>query len=231
VSGRPTRSSALADPGVLYYYGSAFQYAQADGARGSFTVAKPNLTFGENSHSLAELAVESSDGLEVIEVGYTVDRALNVDNFPHLFVFHWVNGVPTCYNACGFVRVGTGVGPRSPLKTGAVHQFMIEHVAGNWWIGQNGNWFGYYPDTLWGNAFTKVGLVQWFGEVAATSTTPCTDMGNGEFAAASAATSITNVGYFGGPPVNLFEFQPTPSYYTVSVDGQNNLRFGGPGAC
>jgi hypothetical protein len=56
-------------------------------------------------------------------------------------------------------------------------------------------------------------------------------MGNGQFAASSTATSITNVGYFAGPSVSLSESQPTPSYYIVSVNGQKNLRLGGPGAC
>jgi len=27
----------------------------------------------------------------------TVDRGVNGDDYPHLVVYHWVNGTPSCY--------------------------------------------------------------------------------------------------------------------------------------
>lgn len=48
--------------------------------------------------------VQSEDGRHIVEVGWTVDRELNGDAQPHLFVYHWVDGQATCYNGCGFVQ-------------------------------------------------------------------------------------------------------------------------------
>ena len=152
----------------MFQYAQASQFVFADGARGYFTIPKP-VVAPHDSHSLAELAVQSSDQRQVIEVGWTVDRGLNGDDDPHLFVFHWIDGVRTCYNACGFVpfnEPGYTAGMKLPVTTTPT-QFNILHHGAEWRVGYNGHWVGAFPDSEWSNTFKVAGLVQWFGEVDA----------------------------------------------------------------
>jgi hypothetical protein len=69
-------------------------------------------------------------------------------------------------------------------------RYYIQNFNGNWWVGINGYWLGYYPAELFGtgpsNLFaTQACEVDWYGEVAAYATTPwtTTDIGSGHFAA------------------------------------------------
>jgi hypothetical protein len=67
--------------------------------------------------------------------------------------------------------------------------FQIKWVDGDWWVGHNGHWLGYYPHKLWDAhppnlIATQACEVDWYGEVA--DRTPgdwtWTDMGSGQFA-------------------------------------------------
>ena len=88
-------------PPVKYHYSSGLQYAETDGTYANLVIGKPDLA-EEDYHTLAEIAVQSADGKQIVEVGWTVDRGVNGDDDPHLFVYHWVDGKETCYNGCGF---------------------------------------------------------------------------------------------------------------------------------
>ena len=222
--------SSLAALAVNYQYGSGYQYATAQGASGFFRVAQPSLAAAD-SHTLAELAVQSADGLQIVEIGWTVDRSLYGDALPRLFVFHWIDGIATCYNACGFVPYDAAARPGIALANGSTPKFTIQHYQGNWWIGLNSLWVGYYPDSRWGGRYTQSGLTQWFGEVAAGSATPCTDMGTGAFASSVSAATITNLAFISGPATNVTTFQTHPAHYTASRTTANSIRYGGPGAC
>jgi neprosin-like protein len=236
----PLRSSSTSGTLVVstaYFYSEAYQLAVADGAFAWITVTKPAVSAGDY-HSLAEIAVSSSDSRQVVEVGWTVDRSLNGDSYPHLFVFHWVDDQPTCYNACGFVRyynqLGYYAGMRLPLSAvGVGEYFSIRHSGGNWWIAYNNQYIGYYPDSLWSGAFTKSGGMQWFGEVAASTAAPCTDMGNGAFAASATASRMYNAGLWGATVQPNLTARPATNaaYYTVVKSDSRSVRFGGPGAC
>ena len=229
-----------ADPNSSFYYGVAYQYAVVDGASGYYTVAKPAVATGD-FHSLAELAVESSDGQQAVEIGWTVDRGLNGDDNPHLFVNHWVDGNPTCYNGCGFVpftdgsNQGVTAGMTLPVSATDVQQFWIQYISGGWDVGYNNAWLGYFPDSLWGGRFTKVGLTQWFGEVAdAKPNTPCSEMGNGGYAASASAARIQNVGFIvgpGGPTADITISVTNPAYYTALKTNSASMSYGGQGAC
>jgi hypothetical protein len=217
-----------------------------DGAFGSFKVYKPHLA-DTDSHSLAEMDVEAPSGAgstsDIVEVGWTVDRGLNGDDAPHLFVFHWVAGNPMGYNVPGFVpQPGAAEKPGDPLVVGSVHKFMIKHYQGNWWIGDNNQWFGRYPDSLWphldpqgkvdGSTFTKGFRVQWFGEVSTMAPRPCSQMGTGYVASdVNGAARIDDIGEINGPVVELHVFSDAPSYYTVAENGTRGIRYGGRGAC
>jgi hypothetical protein len=72
--------------------------------------------------------------------------------------------------------------------------FQIRILEGNWWIGHNGNWLGYYPGDLFQKApipmlQTQACEVDDYGEVsaaldliAANETWPFTPLGSGQFA-------------------------------------------------
>jgi hypothetical protein len=215
---------------LTYLYGTSYQYATADGLYSFMTVARPTLASGD-FHTLGELAAQSTDGLQIVEIGWTVDRGLYGDDNPRLFVFHWIDGNPTCYNGCGFVQyTAATVRPGDILPTGTAF-FGIQHYQGNWWVGYGSQWIGYFPDSQWGGLYTRTGLNQWFGEVAANSASPCTDMGNGLFASNTAAASITSMTFYNGPAVSKTTFATHPSLYNTASTGSNSMRFGGPGAC
>jgi hypothetical protein len=229
-----TAASTRGISSLTYLYGGAYQFAVADGSNMFMTISRPALATAD-SHSLGEMAASSADSLNYVEVGWTVDRSLFRDSEPHLFVFHWVNGVPTCYNGCGFVPVANAgsVTAGMTLRPGnSTPQFTIQHFQGNWWIAYNGVFFGYYPDSLWGGAYTKVGLAQWFGEVAANSATPCTDMGTGLFASSPSSSAAVAINFIGGPAANIsLNTTTNPSLYSAALTNSNSVHFGGPGAC
>jgi hypothetical protein len=231
--GAPPAAGAAASvsPSALtYMYGTSYQYAATDGMYAYATVAQPSLASGD-FHTLAELAAQSSDGQQIVEVGWTVDRGLNGDSRPHLFVYHWVDRTPSCYNGCGYVQYSSTVRPGDALPVGTQQFFAIQHYQGNWWVAYGNQWIGYFPDSLWGGRYTKVGLSQWFGEVSANSGAPCTDMGNGLFASSTSATSINTMGFYGGPTVSKTTYATNPPYYSTVSTSDTSMRYGGPGGC
>ncbi len=231
-AGNDRAGAAAPTADAQFFYAQASQTAAAEGAFAWFTVARPTLATGE-AHTLAELAVQSADRRQIVEVGWTVDRALFGDANPHLFVFHWVDGQPTCYNACGFMPYPGGDPAGMTLPAGGdAHYLTIRHFDGNWWIGHGGvRWMGYFPDSLWGGRFTQAGLTQWFGEVAAYNGRPCSDMGNGRFSSSPSAAQIYNIGLWGGPTADIGVAATHASYYTATLTSKGSMRYGGPGAC
>jgi hypothetical protein len=92
-------------------------------------------------------------------------------------------------------------------------------------------WVGYFPAKLWGDvSFTKTGMVQVFGEVAASSDKPCTQMGNGKTSAENTSARIGSVAYLNGPAPDVV-VRSTSDYYTVDQLSARTFRYGGPGAC
>jgi Neprosin len=221
--GRKTTASGT------FYYGGALQFATADGAQGTYVVADPTVT---DCHSLAELAVQSTDGNQIVEVGWTVDPGLfSIDpTQAHLFVYHWVNRQESCYDGCGFKDTGKLAGKTLPV--GSTQVFEIEYLNGNWEILDNDVEVGYFPGDLWKTPFTQAGLVQWFGEVAAgaKTTAPCSQMGNGQFGSSAGADTISNLELIDGPAVSPSLNITNASYYDATY-ATNTLSFGGPGGC
>ena len=223
-------------PGFSYYYASSAQHATAAGAYGTYLVEDPTTPVvggSAGTHSLAELAVESSDATQIVEIGWSVAPLQFNDNAPHLFVYHWVNGASTCYDACGFVSTSSSITPGMTLATGTSAIFQVVYANSNWNLYYNGTRFGYFPGSLWSGAFTSVGFTQWFGEVAlpATTAAPCAQMGNGEFAGTPGADTISDMGFIDGPPVSVIPMATNPTYYSIAVTAPNAMSFGGPGGC
>src|SRR5215510_7644548 len=115
---------------------------------------------------------------------------------PHVFAFHWVDGLDTCYNACGWVQVSPSKHPGMRIVPGEAHRYEIKLVHGDWWLFYDGEGMGYYPQSLWNGGFAQAALVQWFGEVAAAMTSPCTQMGNGKLGADASAASYADLHLF-----------------------------------
>lgn len=237
-SQRPTgANSRLAPrdivPGIPgeYQWASEQGLGSSDGATDTMDVAKPLLDAPTDYHTLGELMVLSADRKQQVEVGWTVDYNVNGDLLPHLFVYHWVDDVASCYNGCGFVRYSSSTIPGEILPTGTRKAFTIMHYQGNWWIGYDGVWFGYYPDSLWGNRYTSSGEIDEYGEVSTASHDylSCTEMGNGRYAedpaAASMQASVINPA---GSFTWLTPSATDPAYYSIVGTGPGAMRYGGP---
>lgn len=68
--------------GDYFCYVGAAQWGSSLGSFADFTQPQPAVASGD-SHSLAEIAAESSDGQQIVEVGWIVDSS--VGTTPHLF--------------------------------------------------------------------------------------------------------------------------------------------------
>lgn len=216
-----------------FHYAALIDSETAAGTYAYLSVAAPAVDSGD-SHSLAEVAAISPDGREVVEVGWTVDRGVNGDSQPHIFVFHWVNGTPRCYNACGYQQQSPFLYPGIALSPGSgPFRFAIQHFEGNWWLGVGGEWMGFFPGSEWTSPpYTELGVAQWFGEVAAPPGPTCTDMGTGAYGGTSGAATITQPTFIRSDS-STFAAQPTgyqsdPGLYKIDVGSGG---FGGPGAC
>jgi hypothetical protein len=242
---------------VNYFYAGAFDNTPAAGTKGaSVNMVSGNPYFSSAAapgHSLGELAVQSADLSQIVEVGWTVDNSVcGAGNSPCLFVYHWVNDTPSCYNGCGWVDNAA-----NPMNAGNTvgypvsYTAQIRNVSGDWWIWWDGDWLGYFPGSLWTGAtpsvtFDTVGTVQAFGELADSSgtLTPCSDMGyNGELGTAS-NTNAARMGSYNthdGTAWSLDNFaglnnsspngsNPSGTYEVAYTTGSTStIRYGGPG--
>ncbi|OJF10118.1 hypothetical protein BG844_33965 [Couchioplanes caeruleus subsp. caeruleus] len=214
--------------GTFYHYAAGSQIGATDGTSANLHVAKPELASAD-AHTLTEIAVQSADGKQVVEVGWTVDRKVNGDDDPHLFVFHWKDGKPTCYNACGFeVYSQATIKPGATLPTGVQKRFGVQRSGAAWWIAYDSEWVGYFPDKLWNGTFTRAGATQWFGEVASATESTCTDMGKGLPPTDGTASRIGTIQMVNGPDPNASVRSTNPHYGVLSLS-PSTFRYGGPG--
>jgi hypothetical protein len=226
-----------ADSDPDFYHVGYEQEGETDGSWANLTIEQPRL-LGGDYHTLAEIAVRSgadNSSKQTVEVGWNVDPSVNGDTDPHLFVFHWRDGKPQCYNACGFVQYSKTVKPGDTLPANTQKRFGIQHSGGVWWVAYNSEWIGHFPDSLWGGKYTKAGAVQWFGEVVSPDDVPpCSDMGNGKLPDNGLAARIGSISMTNGPVVSLREMKPVP-YYTMKMADETTtttFRYGGVGkAC
>src|SRR6185295_13765936 len=234
--GYPSRRTTIQQvDAVDYLYVAVAQSmgGHTAGAGATLLQADPAVGAGD-FHSLAEIAVESSDGRQIVELGWTVDRGVNGDLQPHVFAYHWVNGQQTCYNACGWVQMSTTAMPGMPVVAGESHRYEIKLINNDWWEFYDGEAMGYFPQALFTSGFTQATLVQWFGEVAAASALPNTEMGNGKLGADPASASFDDIHLFdpGGATVQS-AIEPSavsnPALYNIGRTMPTSFGFGGPG--
>jgi hypothetical protein len=207
----------------------ATQTTQADGATVNLTIGQPFVSGGGASHSLASFAVTSADGRQNVQVGWSVDRLLNGDDEPHLFVIHRVDNVDFCYNDCWFEPYGPStVRPGDPLPDGTTQRFGIQHFGGRWWILYNSEWIGSYPDSRWSGGFTQSAELRYFGEVAGIGDPSCSEMGTGQRASSTAAARFGSITVLNGPTTGLV-LDPPDRYYDSVALSDRTFRYGGPG--
>jgi hypothetical protein len=231
----PLTGAALADDNpVNFFYAAASQSASTDGAYANLVIGKPYLD-KYDYHTLAEISVQSADGQQIVEVGWTVDRTVNGDTDPHLFVYHWVDRQESCYNACGWQQYSSTIKPGDTLPDGVSKRFGIMHYNNAWWVVYDTEWIGYFPDDLWNGNYTRSGLQQFFGEVAASSTKPCTDMGTGAPAWSDNAARVGSIAQIDDGVVNTsvnLNIRGIGGVYPSPVTlSSRTFRYGGGGAC
>lgn len=227
----PSAEESSSTPTVNYHYSGVFEFVPMSGASGEWTQFQPKLS-PQDSHTLAEMALESEDGKQIVEVGWTVDAQLNSDDLPHLFVFHWVNGVGACYNGCGWQQVSRTRYPGMVVSlTREPQQVIYRNFNSGWWVWYQSEWIGFFPTSLWTD-FSEAGLVQWFGEVAG-RLQPTTEMGDGLLPPKANAAFMSNLQSedpYGQSQSALLTSGSLsdPTVYQLSVmDG--GFSFGGPG--
>jgi hypothetical protein len=122
---------------------------------------------------------------------------------------------------------------------GTASQYMIRYQQGNWWIGYQGEWIGYFPGSLWTVSFTSTGIIQWFGELAAarSATPPQSSIGNyyhGESsdhdtAQMSRISLFDDAGGLQGPTSLSFHNTDDALYSTGAGSAPDEFRYGGHG--
>lgn len=235
--GYPSLSRGVSAAGAVdYLYVGLRQTVgtHSAGAGATLLQADPAIGVGD-LHSLAEIAVESLGGQQIVELGWTIDAGVNGDLAPHVFAFHWVDGQETCYNGCGWVQVSPTKRPGMRIIPGEAHRYEIKLVSGDWWLLYDGEGMGYYPQSLWPSGFGQAVLVQWFGEVAAAVTSPCTQMGNSKLGADTASASYADLHVFDpdGTTVRAATQMgalTNPALYNIGRATPTSFGFGGPGA-
>jgi len=243
---------APAQATLNYHYAGGRQTGiVADGLQANLSVHAPVVASGD-FHSLAELSVQTTDALNTVEVGWTVDRTgvngADLTN-PHLFAGAWRAGTFLGYNAAGgfvdYVASALNAGDSLTSWVGLEKRFGIQYSGGNWWVNASDlattQWIGYFPGTIWsgsGITFTKSNINSGFGEVAANVAAPTTDMGSGVLAAVGPPAAGAVVGSYslinptpaGTLPVLTTFLNPSnPTKYNVAKLSDRTIRYGGPG--
>lgn len=236
----PKGSPYFSGTGVDAPYNYAGAWASAGGSIPLFDgggvvtkVESPALSPSSPIHSLFEIAVQGGTGNgDIVEIGWTKESG---DGSPKLFVFHWANWVPGCYNGCGWVQWNPSIVPGMVVRPGSESYMGWVYYEGNWWAWYANQWVGYFPASLWKGGYSKASLVQWFGEVYESDPTPETDMGNGRQAVNAGAARFWYPCKVDASAWICW-IDSTPSlttlsvpWYTVQNVGGSAHRYGGPG--
>jgi hypothetical protein len=220
--------------GACYDWVFGRQAVNTQGASVTSLVADPQVNPNHpNEHSLQELSIQNSTQTSTVEVGWIVSKGLNGDSLPHLFIFHWINGNPTCYNGCGYVQTSTTLKPGDALTAGSTINFGMQLINGNWEVLINGSEIGYFPGSEWSGTFTQGQLITAFGEVALDSNDApsCTQMGNGQFGTSSTSSWLGNYQLQGGSAApSLGVTATSPANYDQGSVTATGYHLGGPGS-
>ena len=149
---------------------------------------------GGVGHSLNEISIQAgTKNDDIVELGWLVSSEQYGDSDPHIFIFHWIGGVPQCYDGCNWQQYSNTYHPGQNIGALVGREVYNGYVfyEGNWWAWFDNQWLGYFPGSEWTGKFTKSALIQWFGEVASLNgVPPKTDMGTGTLPPSSNATHM-----------------------------------------
>jgi len=230
-----------------YFYASASELRVADGGGMTLQIEAPTLVLAPDAggvgHSIGQIAGQgpgtATGSLDDVEMGFSVSQYDWGDTHPHLFVYHFNDGMETCYNSCEWNQVSPTYYPGmdlTPLVGERVYIGWVQYK-GAWWGWFNDQWLGYIKDSAYLTSFTKTAQIQWYGEIASDNgIPPMTQMGNGEFPAKTTAASMSTLCDVDAKAWVCYyrDTQSTgathPSYYDI----QNHtafgaIRYGGPG--
>lgn len=186
--GKDGKSARLAG-GVFHYAGMHQWLGNGSNNTGATVVAalasqhNPYLNTAQFGHTLYEVAAQSYDQQQTVEIGWTVDDSLYGNTSTRLFCASWVNGAFNGYAKSGswngFVdNPSEAVGCGTALAVTALgsapsnfYQYKILRQSTNSWDGAaNPGWrlvqqnmgnspdrvIGVYPDTVWTGASPSV---------------------------------------------------------------------------
>lgn len=226
---------------TCYYYGSAGISRDVMGGGMTTSVDRPlYVTTKGQGHSLNEIAVQGGvKNGNIVEVGWIVSTDMNGDADPHIFVYHWINWDGQGYDGYGWVQFSNRYYPTQNISALLRRELYLGYVLydGNWWAWFDGDWLGYFPETLWGNNFGAATTVQWFGEVATNNgVPPQIQMGDGKLPPPPTAAHMYNVCDVDVKAWTCFvrndqqlATPAAPKFYSISQTGFGDLRYGGPG--
>lgn len=210
----------------------------------SIDVKKPSLN--GDFHTLGEIAVQSLDQKQTVEVGWTVSSA-NPNSDPYLFVSSWKNGTWDGYNNVNFTvctlalcgatpaavpgsDINSYVGAASPPV------FGISYFGSAYWVKFAGTWIGFFNASHWTGvspAFTNIPLFQAFGEIASANTVACAQMGDGvKGSVITGAARMGNLTYAGTTATASFTGNTVtdPTYYDdafLTMTTTRSFAYGG----
>lgn len=245
----PNQASAVRAVPLGYWYAGVYDYTPAGsepiGMRSQLDINNPALDTAGAIHSIAQIAAQSADGQQIVEIGWR--KTLTAGT--HLFVASWENGVFQGYGGNGAGGSGNGFIDYAPNTTtypgvalanaapGPV--FQIEYQAGCvcWFLGYDGQWVGSYAASNFPVTFNEIGLAQWFGEVSAYLDDPCTNMGSSLLPPNAGSAKIENTAFYSGgswtaTAPSLLSNPDPAAYNATAISGStDDFRFGGPGFC
>lgn len=239
VAAAPAQATACSPE--CFYYAGFRQTVAIDGV--AVLIGKDDPAIDSKAyHSLAELDVKDSTGNNAVEVGWTKDPLVCAAGVSVcLFMFGWKDGAPGCYNGCGAVN-GVGCSPYclgaslDGIANGTSKNFALQHLNGAWWAAFDGAWRFAIPDTYWGaSAFSRASKFEVFGEVAASDTTTCANMGAGVMPTGSPTylggkmNSMTLVN--GSAALAPTAFATDSTRWNALMVTASSGRYGGTGGC
>jgi Neprosin len=252
----PEPAKISAPETTSHKYAFAYQYVNNLGDSTNINVWRPYVytDIGE-IFSLAQSWTigQSSGPVQTAEVGWQNYPALYGTENPVLFIYWTADGYNKtgCYNLdCGaFVQVNHSVaigGSLDPsiysVSDGHQGELQVQYYLwqGNWWLGVNGTWIGYYPGSLYkGGQLSKyANLIEFGSESVGSTVWPAEGSGlwaNSGYTYAAYQrllyyTDTTNVSQWD----SLTTATPSPSCYSITQpafnsDGGIYFYFGGPG--
>jgi hypothetical protein len=179
-------------------------------------------------HSDAEIYVNGSNG-DAVEVNDIVGSGSST---PKLLVDFWKGG--GVYDS-DFVAVsGAPIKNGDDMPTTGTFTIKVEYVNSQWQVYYNGEEVGYYPESVFSNAFTQATRVDIYGEVEGTITEQTTSqMGNGLLGTNPNSSYFSNYSLIGSSSApDLTVAGPSgdaASVYSVGLETLTGFHYGGPG--